>query len=101
MSLIIIFIRIRYIGVIKMIQILTMATIIAPVTWGVVEAVKRATQLKKRYIPLMSLFIGVALGAVAFFLNADFIVRMWAGGISGLAATGLFELGKKTINDKE
>lgn len=84
-----------------MVEILAMATIIAPVTWGVLEAVKRATQLNKRYIPLMSLIIGVLLGALAYFLNADLMLRMWAGGISGLAATGLFELGKKTMNSND
>ena len=84
-----------------MVEVLAMATIIAPVTWGVVQTLKKATELNKRYIPLMALIVGIGLGALAYFLNADLAIRMWAGGISGLAATGLFELGKNTLDSND
>lgn len=84
-----------------MVEVLAMATIIAPVTWGVVQAIKKATVLNKRYIPLMALIVGIGLGAFAYFLNTDLAIRMWAGGISGLAATGLFELGKNTLDSND
>jgi len=84
-----------------MVEILMMATIIAPVTGGVLQAVKHAALVKPRYIPLLAVFLGIGLGATAYFLEHDLIIRMWAGGISGLAATGLFELGKNSKrNDK-
>lgn len=83
-----------------MVEILAMATTIAPVTWGMLQAIKTATKVNKRYIPLMAVVIGVVLGIIATFLDVDITLRMWAGGISGLASVGLFELGKNTI-DKE
>lgn len=78
-----------------MTDILTMATAIAAVTLGVVEAVKRTKLIKKRYMPLVAIVIGMLIGAAAMFLDVGIVVRLWAGGISGLASTGLFELGKK------
>ena len=83
-----------------MVEILAMATVIAPVTAGVVEAVKRATQVDNRYLPAVATVLGMGLGAAAYFLDAELGLRVWAGGISGLAATGLFELSKNTV-DKE
>lgn len=76
-----------------------MATIIAPITTSVIEAIKRATCIKKRYLPLLSLVIGGLIGAAAYFIDLELGLRIWAGGISGLAATGLFEIGKNTMED--
>lgn len=85
-----------------MVEILAIATVIAPVTAGTVEAIKRATGVNKRYLPLAAAVIGMLIGAAAYFLDADIGLRIWAGGISGLAATGLFELGKNaTESDKQ
>lgn len=84
-----------------MVEILAMATIIVPVTWGVLQVVKTATNANKRFIPLMAVVLGIALGIGAVFLEADLVLRIWAGGISGLAATGLFELGKNTVESDE
>lgn len=78
-------------------EILIMATVIAPITAGVVEAVKRTTG-ELRTLPLIAIVLGMALGGLAtFFVDADLAARLWAGGISGLAATGLFEVGKNII----
>lgn len=77
-----------------MVEILAMATVIAPVTGGLVQAVKNATQVNKRYLPLMAVGVGLTLGAAAYFLDAEIGIRLWAGGVSGLASVGLFELGK-------
>lgn len=83
-----------------MVEILAMATVIAPVTSGVVQVVKQATQVNNRYLPAVATILGMGLGAAAYFMDAELGLRVWAGGISGLAATGLFELGKQTV-DKE
>lgn len=77
-----------------MVEILTMATVITPITGGLVHAVKKATQVNKRYLPVIAIGIGLTLGTAAYFLNADLGLRLWAGGVSGLASVGLFELGK-------
>lgn len=81
-----------------MVEILAMATVIAPVTAGVVEAVKQATQVNNRYLPAVATILGMGLGAAAYFLDAELGLRVWAGGISGLASVGLFELGKNTVD---
>lgn len=83
-----------------MIEILAMATVIAPVTSDFIEVVKIATNLNKRYLPAVATAVGIGLGAAAYFLVAELGLRIWAGGISGFAATGLFELGKNTIENE-
>lgn len=77
-----------------MTNILMMATAIAAVTNGIVQAIKQSELMPKRFLPLVAIVVGIGLGASASFMNIDFVERMWAGVISGLAATGLFELGK-------
>lgn len=76
-------------------EILAMASVIAPVTTGIVELMKKSG-VSHRFIPLMALIVGVLLGAAAFsFTDLYFVDRLWAGLISGLASVGLFELGKQ------
>lgn len=77
-----------------MTNILMMATAIAAVTNGIVQAIKQSKLISKRFLPLVAIVVGMGLGASASFMSIDVVERMWAGIISGLAATGLFELGK-------
>lgn len=84
-----------------MAEILAMATVLTGVTTGVVQAFKKATNINHRYLPLMALVLGVGLGAGAYFLDAEIGLRMWAGGVSGLASVGLFEGLKSTQKDDE
>jgi len=78
-----------------MVDILAMATAIAAVTNGVVHAIKRTKLISKRYLPLVAIIAGALLGASALFIDIGIVERLWAGGISGLASVGLFELGKR------
>lgn len=81
-------------------EILMMATVIAPVTLGLVQAVKKTFKLE-RTLPLIAIGVGLILGLVAtFFVDADIGSRLWAGGISGLSSVGLFELGKNSLNQE-
>ena len=75
------------------------ATIVAPITTALVEAVKKGLKPNERIMPLVAVVIGILLGAAAYFVDAEIGMRLWAGGISGLAATGLFELGKNAKDD--
>lgn len=84
-----------------MVEILAMATAIVAVTSGIVQAIKNTEIINKNYMPLVAILVGLILGSVAVFMDIGFIERLWAGGISGLAATGLFELGKNTVNDDD
>lgn len=84
-----------------MIEILALATIIVPLTTAVVEAIKKTTGVNERFLPLLAILLGIILGGGAYFLVDDLGLRMWAGGVSGLASVGLFELGKNTTKGDE
>src|SRR5690625_7334775 len=80
-------------------EILMIATIVAPITTALVEAVKKGLKPNERIMPLVAVVIGILLGAAAYFVDAERGMRLWAGGISGLAATGLFEVGQLAQED--
>lgn len=82
-------------------EILLLATAIALVVGGVVEAIKRATNVNKRYLPVVAIAVGILVGAAAYFLDAEIGLRMWAGGIAGLMSVGLFETGKNIKEEIE
>ncbi|MBM7634094.1 holin [Geomicrobium sediminis] len=84
-----------------MIDILTLASIIAPVTAGIVQGAKQF-QISNRLLPTVALIVGLLLGLVAFpITDLEVVERLWSGGISGLAAVGLFELTKHVKPSKE
>ncbi|TQR21782.1 holin [Psychrobacillus vulpis] len=77
-----------------MTEVLIFATVIAPIILGVVELIKRTGPIKKNYIPLIAFVVGIFIGFAAQpFTDLDLVLRLWAGGLAGLSATGLFELG--------
>lgn len=84
-----------------MVEILAMATLIAPVVNGVVQAFKKATRINDNLLPILAIVIGAISGGGAYFLDADMGLRLWAGGISGLASVGLFETGKNIKKELE
>jgi uncharacterized membrane protein len=72
------------------------ATVILPIVTAVVEAVKRGLHLNTRYAPLLSIVLGVVIGALAYpFTDFGLVERLWAGALAGLGAMGLFDLGQK------
>lgn len=79
-----------------MAEVLIFASIIAPIITGLVEVVKKAVNIKINYVPLLALAVGALVGfAGEPFTELDLVNRLWAGGLAGLAATGLFELVKQ------
>ncbi|MEC1707463.1 holin [Bacillus mojavensis] len=77
-------------------DVLIFATVLAPILTALVQLVKKTVKLSTNVIPAISFVIGIGLGAVAYpFTDLDLVLRLWAGGFAGLAATGLFELGAK------
>lgn len=82
-----------------MVEILTLATIITPLTTALIEVVKKAIGVDQRYLPLLAVLLGLILGGLATFLDSELILRLWAGAVSGLASVGLFELGKQVKGD--
>lgn len=79
-----------------MMNVLILATVIAPVTMGVIEVFKQAFNLKKNFLPLLGVVVGLAIGFLAAPISdIDLYLRLWAGALSGLSASGLYELTSK------
>lgn len=77
-------------------EILIFATVLAPIILALVELIKRTVNVKNNLIPLTALVVGLIIGVIAIpFTDLDIVYRLWAGGLSGLSAVGLFELGAK------
>lgn len=74
-------------------NVLSFASVLAVFVLALVQLVKVTISIPKRIIPLTGLVIGLVVGAVAYpFTGLPLILRLWAGGLAGLSATGLFEL---------
>lgn len=75
-------------------DVLLFATIISPVILALVEVVKKSiSAIPASYIPLVAIIVGLFVGYAAEpFTDLDITLRLWAGGLAGLSATGLFEL---------
>ncbi|TDQ33733.1 holin [Aureibacillus halotolerans] len=80
-------------------DILMFATVLVPIITALVQLVKVTVDVPKNYIPLLSLLIGLVVGAAAFPFaeGLPLAVRLWAGGLAGLASTGLFEIGNSRL----
>lgn len=59
-----------------MTEILALARVITPITGGLVQAVKKATQVKKRYLPIIAVGVGLMLGAGAYFQDVEIGLRL-------------------------
>ena len=75
-------------------ELLMFATIISPIILAVVQLVKQVN-LPKTIVPFLAVIIGILIGYAAQpFTDLDLVLRLWAGGLAGLSATGLFEFVK-------
>lgn len=76
-----------------MTEVLIFATVLAPIILALVQLVKKTANIKNNYLSLIAFAVGIFVGAVAApFTDLDIVLRLWAGGLAGLSATGLFEL---------
>lgn len=77
--------------------VLAFATVIAVIVSAFVEMLKRAIPINKNWIPVVSFVIGLVIGVVSYpFTDMDLVLRLWAGGIAGWMASGIYETVKKT-----
>lgn len=76
-----------------MTDVLIFATILAPIILAVVQLVKVTVNIPKNYIPLIAFAVGIFIGFAASPFTD--VLRLWVGGLAGLSANGLFELGNK------
>lgn len=82
-------------------EIIIYSGIIGVLTLAIVELVKVSTNIPTKLMPLVSVLIGVATGAGALFIpeiTGELSVggHLLAGLISGLSASGLYDLFSKT-----
>lgn len=74
-------------------DVLVFATIISPVIMALVNLFKGSIKMPKTIVPLVAVIVGLFVGYAAKpFTDLDLVLRLWAGGLAGLSATGLFEL---------
>jgi hypothetical protein len=82
-----------------MTDVLAFATVIAVIVSMAMETIKRTlgSRFKKNWIPAVSFFVGLVIGAISYpFTDMELIMRLWAGGISGWMASGIYETIKQT-----
>lgn len=74
-------------------DVLAFASVIAVFVLAGVQFVKKTVNVPNNLLPAIGLVIGLLIGAAGYkFTELDLVLRLWAGGIAGLSATGLFEL---------
>ncbi|WP_339321366.1 holin [Paenibacillus sp. FSL W8-0194] len=74
-------------------SVLTFASVLAVFVLALVQLVKSTVNVPKNIVPVIGLVVGLVVGAASFpFTDLGLVLRLWAGGIAGLSATGLFEL---------
>jgi hypothetical protein len=66
--------------------------LIIAVVIGINELFKRVFSVSGRYLPLISLLLGIATGV--FYLDGDIKTKIFYGIIIGLSASGLFDQSK-------
>ncbi len=75
-----------------MTTVMTLASALAVFVLAPVQLIKVSVNVSKNLIPLIGLVMGLIIGAVAYpFTDLSLALRLWAGGLAGLSATGLFE----------
>lgn len=77
-------------------QLLLIATAIVPFVNAIVGLIRKSVpSIKANYLPLISLGVGVVIGAVfAYLPNVEYsaVQLALAGGIAGMAACGVFDI---------
>lgn len=77
-------------------NVMAFASVLAVFVLALVQLVKTTVNLPKNIVPLIGVVIGILVGAAASpFTDLELVLRLWAGGLAGLSATGLFELGNR------
>jgi hypothetical protein len=74
-------------------DVLAFASVIAVFVLAGVQFVKKTVNVPNNVLPVIGLVIGLLIGAATYpFTELGLVLRLWAGGLAGLSATGLFEL---------
>ena len=74
-----------------------MALVLAPITTGMIEVVKRTANIQERYLPLVSLLSGIAIAVlIALGTGQDIVQYIIVGVVGGLSSAGLYDQKKIT-----
>ena len=68
------------------------AVILAPLTTGIIEVVKQTLNIDARYLPILSLLVGIFVAvAIALGTGQDVVQFILVGIVGGLSASGLYD----------
>ena len=68
------------------------AVILAPITTGIIEVVKQTLNINNRYLPILSLLVGILVAvAIALGTGQDLVQYVLVGIVGGLSASGLYD----------
>lgn len=68
------------------------AVILAPLTTGIIEVVKQTLNIDARYLPILSLLVGIFVAvAIALGTDQDVVQFVLVGIVGGLSASGLYD----------
>ena len=68
------------------------AVILAPITTGIIEVVKQTLNIDNRYLPILSLLVGILVAvAIALGTGQDLVQYVLVGIVGGLSAAGLYD----------
>ena len=68
------------------------AIILAPITTGIIEVVKQTTSVDNKYLPLISLVVGILVAVlIALGTGQDIVQYVLVGVIGGLSSAGLYD----------
>ena len=71
------------------------AIILAPITTGIIEVVKQTLNVDNRYLPILSLLVGIFVAvAIALGTGQDVVQFVLVGIVGGLSASGLYDQAK-------
>ena len=74
-----------------------LALVLAPITTGMIEVVKRTANIQERYLPLVSLLSGIAIAVlIALGTGQDVVQYILVGVVGGLSSAGLYDQKKIT-----
>lgn len=74
-------------------NVLAFASTLSVFVLSGVQLVKVTVNVPKNILPLIGVGVGMLVGAAAYpFTEMELVLRLWAGALAGLSATGLFEL---------
>ena len=91
-----------------MVQVLNLASGVAVISMILIQLLKKTAPdfdkggSKVRFLPLISILIGLVIGALVYpFTDLEITLRLWSGFFAGAGASGLYDLSKIFKRDQE